>query len=91
MPKAKKRPAGAGTTGPAGSYKVESIISIDERGQMVLPKETRERADIRAGDKLAVVTWSKGGKLCCISLIKAEELVGIVKDLLGSLAALTQK
>ena len=31
--------------------KVESIVSVDERGQMVLPKEIRERAKIGAGDK----------------------------------------
>lgn len=37
-----------------GCCKVESVISIDERGQMVLPKETREKANIYAGDKLAL-------------------------------------
>ncbi|MCJ2562808.1 MAG: AbrB/MazE/SpoVT family DNA-binding domain-containing protein, partial [Candidatus Thermoplasmatota archaeon] len=35
--------------------KVESVVSIDERGQMVLPKDIRDRAGIGAGDKLAVV------------------------------------
>ena len=63
--------------------KVESLISIDERGQMVLPKELRDKADIRAGEKLAVVSWEKDGKLCCISLIKAEEFGEMVKELLG--------
>ena len=63
--------------------KVESLISIDERGQMVLPKELRDKADIRAGEKLAVVSWEKDGKLCCISLIKAEEFGEMVKNLLG--------
>jgi bifunctional DNA-binding transcriptional regulator/antitoxin component of YhaV-PrlF toxin-antitoxin module len=29
--------------------KVEAIVSIDERGQMVLPKELRERAHIGTG------------------------------------------
>jgi AbrB family looped-hinge helix DNA binding protein len=75
----------------AGLCKVESIITIDGRGQMVLPKETRDRAGIMAGDKLAVVTWSKGDKVCCISLIKAEELSGMVKGFLGPLAALAQE
>ena len=32
--------------------KVESIVGVDERGQMVLPKEIREKAKIGAGDKL---------------------------------------
>ncbi|MEW6376640.1 MAG: HgcAB-associated protein HgcC [Thermodesulfobacteriota bacterium] len=63
--------------------KVESIISIDERGQMVLPKELRDKANIRAGDKLALVSWDKGGEICCLYLIKTEYLAERVKDFLG--------
>ncbi len=63
--------------------KVESLISIDERGQMVLPKEIRDKANIRAGDKLAVISWRKNGKVCCISLIKAEDFTEMVRGLLG--------
>jgi antitoxin PrlF len=66
-----------------GCCKVESIISIDERGQMVLPKELRDKANIKAGDKLAIVSWDKGGEICCIYLIKAEYLAERVKDFLG--------
>ena len=50
---------------------------------MVLPKEMRDRADIRAGEKLAVISWEKDGKVCCISLIKAEDFAEMVKELLG--------
>ncbi len=63
--------------------KVESIVSLDERGQMVLPKEIREKAKIRPGDKLAVISLEKNGKICCISLIKVEELEEMVKSMLG--------
>lgn len=63
--------------------RVESLISIDERGQMVLPKEIRDRAEIQAGDKLALVSWEKDNKVCCISLVKAENLSGMIKGLLG--------
>ncbi len=63
--------------------KVEAMVSIDERGQMVLPKELREKAGIHAGDKLAVTSWEKDGKICCISLTKAEDLVNMVKATLG--------
>jgi len=63
--------------------KVESIVSVDERGQMVLPKEIREKAKIKAGDKLAVVSMEKDGTICCLSLIKIEELEGMVKSMLG--------
>ena len=50
---------------------------------MVLPKELRERAHIRAGDKLAVVGCQRDGEVCCISLIKVEELSATVKGFLG--------
>ncbi len=63
--------------------KVESIVSIDERGQMVLPKDLREKAKIRPGDKLAVVSMEKEGKVCCLSLIKVEALEEMVKSMLG--------
>lgn len=63
--------------------KVEAVVSVDERGQMVLPKELRERADIHAGDKLALVGHERDGLVCCISLIKADTLSGVVKDVLS--------
>ena len=68
---------------PGGCCKVEALVSVDERGQMVLPKEARDKANIHAGDKLAVISWEKGGQVCCLSLIKAESLTDMVKDMLG--------
>ena len=67
--------------------RVESIVSVDERGQMVLPKEIRERADIKPGEKLAVIGWESKGQLCCISLIKTNQLGDMVKSLLGPMLA----
>ena len=86
-PKMKKTPKDESCCAPGGfgSCKVDSLVSVDERGQMVLPKELRDKAGIKGGDKLAVITWEKEGKLCCISLIKAEEFGGMVKGLLGPL------
>lgn len=68
---------------PIGCCKVEAMVSVDERGQMVLPKELRDKAGIHAGDKLAVVSMEKNGETCCLSLIKAESLTGMVKNMLG--------
>lgn len=65
--------------------KVESIVSVDERGQMVLPKEVRDAAGIRPGDKLAIVIWKKGQDVCCMSLIKVEALTSMVKGVLEPL------
>ncbi len=63
--------------------RIESLVTVDERGQMVLPKELRDRADIRPGDKLAVVSWQKDGEICCFTLIKANSLEERVRDFLG--------
>jgi len=71
------------TASELGCCKVESVISVDDRGQMVLPKEIRDKANIRAGDKLAVISMEKDGAVCCISLIKVEKLEDIVKGMLG--------
>jgi AbrB family looped-hinge helix DNA binding protein len=65
--------------------KVESLISVDERGQMVLPKDLREKANIRPGEKLAVISWEKDGAVCCFTLIKADSLAGGIRDFLGPL------
>ena len=63
--------------------RVEALVSIDERGQMVLPKELREKAGIQAGNKLALTTWEKDGEVCCITMTKVEELTDMVKATLG--------
>jgi len=68
-----------------GGCRVESLITVDDRGQMILPKEIRDKAGIKGGDKLALVSWEKGGKVCCFSLIKVEEFSGMIKGLLGPL------
>ena len=68
---------------PSSNCKVESIITVDERGQMVLPKELREKAKIKAGEKLAVASWEVDGEVCCITLMKVEDLVEMVKGRLG--------
>lgn len=63
--------------------KIEALVSVDERGQMVLPKETRDRAKIHPGDKFALISGEREGRVCCMFLIKAEELSGMVKGMLG--------
>jgi AbrB family looped-hinge helix DNA binding protein len=73
-------------TDKMGCCQVESLISVDERGQMVLPKEIRDKAKIKPGDKFAVISWKKDGEICCISLVSAGELGQMVKSLLGPMA-----
>ena len=73
----------AAAGGALSCCKVESLISVDERGQMVLPKEIRDKANIKAGDKLALISWEKDGKVCCFTLIKAGDFGDMVKEMLG--------
>jgi antitoxin PrlF len=66
-----------------GCCDVEAIVSVDERGQMVLPKDVRERAGIRPGEKLAVTLVRCDDAVCCIALVKADALSGPVEDMLA--------
>jgi AbrB family looped-hinge helix DNA binding protein len=81
--KSKKEACTHSKNQPLTCCKVESVVSVDERGQMVLPKDLREKAHIHAGDKLAVVAMQKDGKICCLSLIKVGDIEPMVKGLLG--------
>jgi len=66
------------------AYHVEAIVSVDERGQMVLPKNIRAKFGVKPGDKLAVVTMERQGKVCCLHIFKAEELSGEARNLVRS-------
>ncbi len=70
-------------SGIFGCGKIEALVNVDERGQMVLPKELRDRAKINPGEKMALMSWEKDGSVCCIFLIKAKELAGMAKSMLG--------
>jgi len=63
--------------------RIEAVVTVDERGQMVLPKEVREKAGLSAGDKLALIAWEKDGEVCCISLIKTDQMGDMVKSILS--------
>lgn len=83
---AESNPAGSECgCAPGSGCRVEAVLSVDERGQMVLPKDVRERAGIRTGDKLALISWEKNGSVCCLALMKVENLSGMVQDVLGPL------
>ncbi len=62
---------------------LESVVTVDERGQMVIPKEVRETAGLKPGDKLAVIMWCGTGGSCCLTLIKTEELSDLIREKLS--------
>ncbi len=58
---------------------VAAVVRVDERGQMVLPKDIRERMGLAAGDKLALTAIGPGDAICCLVLVKAGALVDGVR------------
>ena len=54
--------------------KVDAIVTIDSKGQMLLPKDLREKTKLKSGDKLAIMACEKEGEICCIVMVKAEGL-----------------
>jgi len=66
---------------------VEAVLSMDNRGQIVLPKEVRKKANIRDGDKLALISWMKEDTICCLSLIRTDDLSSEVSGVMRSLLA----
>jgi antitoxin PrlF len=65
--------------------KIEAVVTMDSKGQIVLPKDLRERARLNSGDKLAIVAFERENALCCFVMVKAEALGGTVKDMLGTI------
>jgi antitoxin PrlF len=65
--------------------RIDAVISMDAKGQIVLPKDLREKANFKPNDKIAVVACEKDGEVCCIMMLKAERLQSAVTKTLGPL------
>jgi AbrB family looped-hinge helix DNA binding protein len=65
--------------------RIDAVVTMDVKGQIVLPKDLREKANFKPNDKIAVVACEKEGVVCCIMMIKAEMLAGAVSKTLGPL------
>ena len=65
--------------------RIDAIVTMDVKGQIVLPKDLREKANIKPNDKIALVACEKEGEVCCIMMIRADRLVGAVTNALGPL------
>jgi antitoxin PrlF len=65
--------------------RIDAVISMDAKGQIVLPKDLREKANFKPNDKIAVVACEKDGEVCCIMMLKADKLQAAVTKTLGPL------
>lgn len=66
-----------------GCCGLTGVVSVDDRGQIVLPKDLRDKAGIKGGDKLAVMTCERDGKVCCITMVRADDLADAIKKKFG--------
>ncbi|MEM2099410.1 MAG: HgcAB-associated protein [Candidatus Bathyarchaeia archaeon] len=63
--------------------KISAIVTIDTKGQILLPKDLREKAKLKPNDKLALIGFERSnGELCCIVMLKADALEDTVKNML---------
>ena len=61
-----------------GKY-IYGIVTVGERGQIVIPKEARDQFDIKPGDKLVVAGDIRKG----IAIVKAGVLKELALKILG--------
>lgn len=65
--------------------RVESVVSVDARGQLILPKEVRQKMGILPGNKLMLVSLEKDGQVCCLALLRADLIEKEVSELITPL------
>lgn len=63
--------------------KVDAVVTLDSKGQILLPMDIRKRAKLKPNDKLAIVGYERNGELCCIMMVKAEKLGTAVSKVLS--------
>lgn len=70
-------------TGNMNCCEVEAIVSFDERGQLVIPKDVRKKFGLKAGDKFALVSCYSEGDVkgpCCFTLLKTADMRTVVSQ-----------
>ena len=66
---------------PKGHY-IFGTVKVGERGQIIIPKEAREKFDIKAGDTLIVLGDEKWG----IAVTKSDVLQRYAVDVFAKIA-----
>jgi len=63
-----------------GKY-LYGVVTVAERGQIVIPKEARDHFNIKPGDKLLVTGDIKRG----IGIVKAEKMKEFAQKIMGAI------
>jgi len=64
---------------------IDAVVTMDSKGQIVVPKDIRERAKLKPDEKLALIGCEKDGEICCLVMVKTEKLGRSVSGVLGPL------
>ena len=58
-------------------YEMSTVVNIDQKGRVIIPKSFREKANIKAPGKLLIVPKETG----CIELVQVEDDLKIAKHI----------
>ncbi|MCS7119857.1 MAG: HgcAB-associated protein [Candidatus Bathyarchaeota archaeon] len=48
---------------------IDAVVTLDSKGQIVLPKDVREKIKLRPNDKLAIISCHSGDEACCLIMV----------------------
>lgn len=83
-----KKPAPKEQADATPCCRIEALISMDARGQILLPKDVRKKVGWKPGIKLAVITYESGEGFSRITLAEAEEFMETARQMLGPMVGL---
>ncbi len=66
-----------------GCYEIEAVVSFDERGQLVFPKDVRKKFNLKAGEKFVMVSCTNEKGLCCFTMVKTQAINALVGETLS--------
>ncbi len=79
-------PCGCAPDVLGGKSTLFAVTKIDERGQIVVPKDIRESMGWGKGEKIAMITRSNTeGKPCCVMLVHVDSLSDYIKGFVDTL------
>jgi len=64
--------------------RLQAIVAMDRKGQVLLSKHLRDKARIKPCDKLIIMVSEKEGEVHCILLLKTEKFAETVTRLMNS-------
>ncbi|HEX2947197.1 MAG TPA: AbrB/MazE/SpoVT family DNA-binding domain-containing protein [Clostridia bacterium] len=67
-----------------GSCCVEAIISMDDRGQIVIPKNIRDKLGLTSSEKLVLISWTKSNKVESVSIMRNDVFSEIINNYYNS-------